>query len=139
MCIRDRDYIKSKQLDNGGFEDNGTENIVSLSYVIQGLTDIGEDVNTQDWRFMPSRILSFKNEDGSYRFSEDGEQTFSEEATICALKACDTLSNSKSPYKKLMVSGTIQASAIDNMIPVFIVYGLSLIHISCRSYNCYSS
>lgn len=65
------DFLHERQLDNGGFDSWGTVNPESCSWVILGLTSIGQDPMGESWtkengRNPVTAMLEFQLKDGSF-------------------------------------------------------------------------
>jgi hypothetical protein len=69
-------YVKSTQMDNGGFESWGSTNSATNSWGIDSIAAAGEDPTSADWQSDPGNdpiddLLTFQNEDGSFNWTQD--------------------------------------------------------------------
>lgn len=96
---------------------------ITLSKVISALSDIGESTNSELWKNIPELLVTYKNEDGSYReFIAD--ETPNAEATAEALCAFHALASGSSPIKKIMTDGKLTSFDISDIIPFLIFYAV---------------
>ncbi len=103
-------YIKTQQAANGGFlgwvQDGGgnwvqEESASTDSVVITALVDLGKDPFSLEYKGLANRLLAFKNTNGSYRISINGEQTFDGFSTAQTFFALVSMKNGRSPFKML--------------------------------------
>lgn len=96
-------YLKTVQLDTGGFEAWGSENPYSISAVIQGLIAVGENPLSDEWikngNTMLDSLLSFKVNDHFENKSEWGTEI--DMATEQAFIALADLLKGKSMFKEI--------------------------------------
>lgn len=101
-----KSFIHSKQQENGGFVVFDADNSNTLSVCIQGLVDVGEKVNSADWKNMAASLIRFKNSDGSYKYAITDAEGYNAYATTQALMALSAIGSESSPFKTLIDKGT---------------------------------
>lgn len=115
--------IHSLQNEDGTFADGSS---VTLSKVISALSDIGENPNSEVWKKLAELLVTYKNEDGSYKeYITDTES--SPEATAEALCTMHALASGASPLQKLMADGKLSSYDIKDILPFAILYGVILL------------
>ncbi|MGC8848944.1 MAG: hypothetical protein ACP5K1_01910 [Candidatus Bathyarchaeia archaeon] len=82
-------YIKSKQMNNGGFESFGSTNVGTDAWAICAIASVGQDPASEYWtkngKTPVDDLLTFQNDDGS--FSWPGPYPMRELATSYAIAA----------------------------------------------------
>ncbi len=115
--------LNSLQNEDGTFADGSS---ITLSKVITALSDIGESPNSDVWKKMVELLVTYKNEDGSYReYLSDTEPN--PEATAEALCTFHALASGSSPIQKLMAEGKLSSFDIRDIMPFAILYGVILL------------
>ncbi len=115
------DYVKSY------IETEETEfaSPVTVAYAILILTDAGKVAETDEFGNLMSFLLKFANEDGSFRASVSGEESFDREATMMALRALEAIRYSASEYKSLAVNGGFnQGLDLEGLKPMLTIVGV---------------
>jgi len=110
--------LNKLQNDDGSFADGSS---VTLSKVISALADIGESTNSAIWEKMPELLITYKNEDGSYK-KYTSDESSDPEATAEALCALHALASGSSPIRKLMDKGKLTSFEITDILPLLIFY-----------------
>lgn len=110
--------LNSLQNADGSYADGSS---VTLSKVISALEDIGENTNSDLWKKMPELLITYKNENGSYRRFVSDESS-DPEATAEALCALHALASGSSPTKKLMEEGKLSSFEVKDILPFLIFY-----------------
>jgi len=68
------EYIKSKQMDNGGFESFGGTNVGTDAWAICAIVSVGQDPTSEYWmkngKTPVDDLLTFQNPDGSFSWPE---------------------------------------------------------------------
>lgn len=90
-------YLQENQLENGGFVAFDVENSNTISAAIIGLTDVGENVQSDKWKGMLDALSKFQLEDGSFVY-QIGEKEANRFATYQALTALDAALDGKSMW-----------------------------------------
>lgn len=111
------------QNEDGTFADGSS---VTLGKVISALSDIGESPNSDVWKKLVEILVTYKNEDGSYKeYLTDTKA--SPEATAEALCTFHALASGSSPLRKLMTDGKLSSFNIKDILPFVILYGVILL------------
>ena len=111
-------FIYNSHNDSRTFGDGTAE---TLAKVMTALVDVSQSVNDDIWN-IPSLLLSFKNDDYSYKNTADGEPSVLTTAT--ALIALDAAGNGDSIYKRLMEDGTLKRFDIKDYLSTIIIYAV---------------
>lgn len=83
-------YVKSTQMDNGGFESWGSTNSATNSWAIDAIVAAGQDPTSEDWQSDAGSsplddLLTFQNDDGSFNWSSDDSSALMTAYAINAL------------------------------------------------------
>ena len=117
------EFIKSVQNEEGGFTSFGKDNSNSLAVTIMALCDLDEVPESEEWNYMVTSLLRFKNNDDSYRHTLEDEKVANDIATVQALMALDTVLDGSSPYKRLAINGTLEKEIdVQSLRPMIFVY-----------------
>jgi hypothetical protein len=118
-----KEFIRSKQQENGGFIVYDKDNSNTLSVCIQGLTDVGETLTGDDWKNMPASLIRFKNSDGSYKYDINDPEGNNAYATVQALMALSAIGSGSSPFKTLIDKGAFsQNYSLEDFMPIIILF-----------------
>jgi hypothetical protein len=126
-------YVKSLQIESGGFESYGMENANSVARVIMGLVAVSEDIYSEAWQVngntMIDALYSFEFEDHSYKWLVTDTET-NPYATKEALIALSDITYGESVFKRLPVDFEIVQSGMTVKLKMISDWAIESVYIA---------